>query len=173
MRTNFQSAIVITAALAGCCALAGNGDTISYPAGFRQWVHIKSTIVGAQHSFFNKEPCTKPCVGGIFHFYANAKALEGYRTGTFPDGAMIVDEFLELREVPNQPNASIEGQKRGTGMMLKDSRRYEATGGWRFDTFKGDSHTDGRLSEKEAAAQCAACHQSRKDHDYVFSSYKE
>jgi hypothetical protein len=164
--------ITLITILVGCFAVAQTDETIQYPTGFRKWVHIKSTLVGAQHSSFQKEPCTKPCVGGIYHFYANDKALEGYRAGKFPDGSVIADEFLELRDVPNQQGVSIEGPRRGAGMMVKDSARYSATGGWGFETFKGDSRTDGRLSTKEAA-QCYACHTSRKEHDYVFTSYKE
>jgi hypothetical protein len=129
-------------------------------------------MVGAKHSAFEKEPCTGPCTRGIFHFYANEKALEGYRTGKFPEGSVIADELLETREVPNVAGVSIECPRRGVGVMVKDSERYAASGGWGYESFKGDSQIDGRLSPKEAKA-CFTCHLSRKDHDFVFTHYQE
>jgi hypothetical protein len=158
--------------IVGYLAIAQSGEEIPYPAGFRQWVHLKSTIVGTSAGAFEKEPCVKPCVGGIFHFYANDKALEGYRTGKFPEGSIIADEFLERHEVPNNADASYESTRRGVGMMVKDSQRFAATGGWGYETFKGDSHTEGRATPKEAKA-CYTCHIPRKDHDYTFITYHE
>lgn len=160
----------MAAIFAAWSALAENGDSVAFPDGYRQWVHIASIIRGPQNPVFEKEPCTKPCAGGVFQYYANAKALEGYRTGKFPDGAIIADELIELREAPNQPSTSYDGgARRGVGVMVKDSSRYAATGGWGFESFKGDSR-----EAAHASGQCYACHNSlRKDHDLTFLSYKE
>jgi hypothetical protein len=166
---NRQLFIVATAFIASS-ALAGNGDSVPFPAGYRQWVHIASVVRMPPNSVFDKEPCTKPCVGVVFQYYANDKALEGYRTGKFPDGAIITDEVMELLEAPNQHSTSYDGgPRRGVGVMVKDSSRYAATGGWGFESFKGDNREPGH-----ASAQCYACHNSlRKDHDLTFLSYKE
>src|SRR5262245_44232341 len=65
----------------------GRGDQppVPYPEGFRSWTVVKSLIVGPDHDSFAKR-------GGIHHYYANDKAVAGYRTGTFPDGSIVVDE---------------------------------------------------------------------------------
>jgi hypothetical protein len=129
--------VAVTAASVWClCVLAGPGDSkdgtlVPFPKGYRMWVHVKSTVVNAQHSFLAKPPCEKPCVGGIFHFYANEKAVEGYRTGKFPDGAMIADDLTEL--VEGSGHSTPEGKLRVVSVMVKDSRRYSATGGWGFE----------------------------------------
>ena len=105
----------------------------------------------------------------MFQYFANAKALEGYRTGTFPDGAIIADEFMELREATKEPAASREGKRLGVGVMVKNGVRYASTGGWGFESFKGDS-----TQPDHASAQCYECHRAlRKDHDLTFLSYQE
>ncbi|MEW5888270.1 MAG: cytochrome P460 family protein [Pseudomonadota bacterium] len=102
--------------------------------------------------------------GGIHHLYANKKAVKGYQTGKFPDGAVIVFDLLEARSADN---AVTEGGRKVVGVMHKDARKYAATGGWGFEGFKGDSMTD-RAVGKDAATACYQCHTSRKDRDYVF-----
>lgn len=170
MRTRSRQVFIVITVLAACAALAETGDSVPFPAGYRQWVHIASVVRGPQNSIFAKEPCTKPCAGVVFQYYANDKALEGYRTGKFPDGAIITDEVLELVEAPNQGSTSYDGgPRRGVGVMVKDGSRYAATGGWGFESFQGDSR-----QPAHASAQCYACHNSlRKDHDLTFLSYKE
>src|SRR4249919_21974 len=55
---------------------------VPYPEGFRSWQHVISDIVGPEAQSF-------PARGGIHHFYANAKAVEGYRTGKFSNGSIL------------------------------------------------------------------------------------
>jgi hypothetical protein len=160
--------------LFGCLyALAGPGDPpVPFPKGYRKWVHVKSTVVTAQHSFLAKPPCEKPCVGGIFHFYANQKALEGYRTGAFPDGSMIADDLHELKEVKAGGPVTPEGALRVVSVMVKDRERYRATGGWGYESWNPGNEVDGALTADEKAA-CYTCHIARKDHDYVFTEFRE
>ena len=159
-------------AVSGICAFAGQADaTVAYPEGFRKWALVKSTIMGPQHGVFSEKPCEKPCTGGLFHFYANAKALEGYRTGKFPEGAVIADELLETK-ASETAGVTLEGPRRGVGVMVKDSRRFGDTGGWGFETFDGGSRTEGRLSVEEKKA-CFTCHMAKKDRDFVFTQYRE
>jgi hypothetical protein len=76
---------------------------------------------------------------------------------------------MEMEEAPREPGASYEGSRRGVGVMVKDSTRYAATGGWGFESFKGDSR-----QPDHASATCYACHNAfRKDHDLTFLKYKE
>lgn len=162
--------LIIATLLAGCAALpAQDGASVPFPTGYRQWVHVASVFRGPQNPVFQKEPCTKPCAGGVFQYYANDKALEGYRTGKFPDGAIIADELIELKDAPPQVETSYEGVRRGVGVMVKDSVQYAATGGWGFEGYKGDS-----MQPDHASAQCYACHNAlRKDNDLTFLRYKE
>ncbi|MBI3423838.1 MAG: cytochrome P460 family protein [Acidobacteria bacterium] len=137
-------------------------DAVPYPAGYRQWVHVSSALVGPQAPGFAVN-------GGIHHIYANEKALAGYRTGRFPDGSVLVADFLETKE---NNGVTTEAARRRIDVMVKDSQRYAATGGWGFEQFRGDSQTE-RLVTAEGAAKCFACHASQKETDAVFSKFRE
>jgi hypothetical protein len=173
-RRTITGFVAATAVLIYClCAFAGPGDmSVPFPQGYHKWVHVKSTIVTADHAIFAKQPCEKPCVGGIYHFYANEKAMEGYRTGKFPDGAVLADDVHEITAAHNGGHSTPEGPLRGVGVMVKDSQRYSATGGWGFESFDPGKESVGALTAEEKQA-CFACHVSRKDHDYVFTQFKE
>jgi len=141
-----------------------------YPEGYRHWTFLHSSMVPPTFSAFGKKPCEKPCMAGIFHFYANDKAIEGLRNGgTYSDGAIIAEEMLEW--VSTTANSAKEGQRRIVGVMVKDSQRYGTTGGWGYGSFEGDSRTD-KLDEKAHAA-CHQCHIARQAQGYVFTEYHE
>lgn len=139
-----------------------------YPEGYRHWTFLHSSMVPPTFDAFGKKPCEKPCVAGIFHFYANDKAMEGLRTGSYPDGAIIAEEMLEW--LSNGKGAK-EGNRRIIGVMVKDQERYGATGGWGYGSFDDGSKTD-KLEAKEREA-CHQCHVARKDQGYVFTEYRE
>ena len=161
---------VTAAVLIGCFfALAASDDpAVPYPQGYRRWVFLHSTLIGPKHGAFDKQPCEKPCTGGIYFFYANEKALEGFRAGKFADGSVLADEMLETWQ---KEGFAKEGPRRGVGVMVKDSKLYSATGGWGFGSFKADSQTE-ELTTQERKA-CFGCHVPKKDRDYVFTEYHE
>jgi hypothetical protein len=139
-----------------------------YPDGYRQWTFLHSSIVPPTFDAFKKKPCEKPCMAGIFHFYANSKAMEGLRTGSYPDGAIIAEEMLEWLSAGT---GAKEGQRRVIGVMVKDSQRYSSTAGWGYGNFDEGSRTD-KLDAKQRET-CHQCHVARKDQGYVFTEYRE
>lgn len=151
-------------ALASLAALAlpTLAAEVAYPDGYRDWHHVKSMVIQPGHGLHE-------AFGGIHHLYANRKALEGYRTGKFPDGAVIV---FDLLEAPAEGGAITEGRRKVVGVMARDARRFAATGGWGFEGFKGDSRTE-RAVGAGAAKACFECHAPLKDRGYVFSSLRK
>jgi hypothetical protein len=141
--------------------LGRSSSGIEYPSAYRGWANVKSALVGPQSKFFATE-------GGIHHIYANEKAEEGYRSGKFPDGSVLVYELLATKEVEG---LTLEGPRKRVDVMVKDSQRYAGTGGWGFASFAGDSRSDGALSAERHAA-CFACHSGRKEHDFVFGVFR-
>jgi hypothetical protein len=141
--------------------LYGAEATVPYPTGYRTWNHVKSTLIGPQHPRFATN-------GGMHHFYANAKAMQGYETGRFPDGAVLVDDLFEVTESGGVTSA---GARRRVAVMVKDAARYGETGGWGFEVFPGDGSTPSLNAEGKAT--CFACHGKQKDHDSVFSQYRK
>jgi Cytochrome P460 len=136
--------------------------TVTYPAGYRSWTHVKTALIGPQSPFFSR-------YGGIHHIYANEKAVRGYRTGHFPDGAVIVFDLLETQE---SAGITAEGSRKFIDVMAKDSARFADTGGWGYEEFEGDSETERSLTA-QAKAACSMCHMNQKDHDYVFSVFRK
>ena len=103
------------------------------------------------------------------YIYANEKAMEGYRTGQFPEGSVIVFDLLETRE---NAGTTVEGPRKFIDLMTKESKRYPETGGWGFEEFVGDSQTDRALTS-EAKVACYSCHTKRKSNDFVFSTFRK
>jgi hypothetical protein len=151
-----------TITLFGLCWHTIFAGDVSYPADYRKWVHVKTTIVGPQSPFFKTG-------GGIHHIYANSKAMEGYTAGKFPDGAILVFDLLDTKDTDG---LTLEGARQRIDVMVKDAQRFSATGGWGFERFLGDSATDRPLTE-EHRALCFSCHEQRKTRDYVFSEYRK
>lgn len=149
------AAISIVAVL----AIAAEHTAVPYPEGYRQWQHVKSMVIQEGHPLYAS-------FGGLHHLYANPAAMEGYRTGKFPDGSVIVFDLLEAR---GADNTIVAGKRKVLGVMHKDAARYSATGGWGFEGFVGDSKTERAVGAKAAQA-CFGCHIAQQNRDYVFSS---
>lgn len=141
---------------------AGADDSrVPYPEGYRDWQHVKSMVIQPGHPLHES-------FGGIHHLYANDRAMQGYRSGKFPDGAVII---FDLLEAVSADNAISEGRRKVVGVMHRDARKYAATGGWGFEGFAGDSRTERAVGDKAATA-CFACHASKKSSEFVFSQYR-
>jgi len=154
--------VALTFGLLICFVLADAGtNTAAYPDGYRQWVHVKSTIISSQHSSFAVN-------GGIHHFYANPKALEGYKTGKFPDGSVLIDDLLEAKD---SGGVISEGGRRRLAVMTKDASRFAASGGWDFEIYKGDESSPALNAEGKAA--CFACHGKQQDRDSTFTLFRK
>jgi hypothetical protein len=151
-----SSGIALTT-LVGVLALsADSGEVVPFPAGYRTWAVTRS--------FIAKEGPN----AGFHHYYANSQALEGFTTGKFPDGAVLVDERLE---VDQQSGGSFEGKRISVAVMRKDSHRYSETGGWAFDGTLGDGQV--LSAPAEMRAMCYGCHSKQKDHDFVYSTFRK
>jgi hypothetical protein len=135
---------------------------IDYPSNYRHWVHVRSALVDPKSPSAGR-------YGGLHHIYANEKAMEGYRTGQFPDGSVIVFDLLETQEASG---TMLEGPRKFIDVMTKESKQYADTGGWGFEKFVGDSQTERALA-REQKAQCYGCHTRRKSHDFVFSTFRK
>ena len=135
---------------------------VPYPAGYSNWHHVKSMVIYKGHPLYEAFGC-------IHHLYANPKAVAGYKSGKFPDGAIIVFDLLEAKSADN---AVIEGARKVVGVMHKDAKKFTATGGWGFEGFGGGDKTN-RVVRDNAASACFACHESQKNYDYVFSRLRD
>ncbi len=135
---------------------------LEYPEGYRDWTHIKSMVIQEGHPLYES-------FGGIHHIYANDKALLGYESGTFPDGSVIIFDLLEATV---DENAIVENQRKVLGVMEKNSQKFSETVGWGFEGFAAGNPEKRAVGENYKEA-CFDCHTAQKDHDYVFSQWRE
>jgi hypothetical protein len=123
------------------------------------WSHRVSAFAGT----------TVTLRGGPRRERCNAIAIKAYRDGTlpFPDGTVLAKLAWKHVASPEFEPASIPGAATTVQFMVKDSKKYAATGGWGFGRF-----VDGKPADEVQHRSCFACHQARvKNHDLVFTRY--
>jgi hypothetical protein len=108
----------------------------------------------------------------------NDTAIKAFKEGTlpFPDGTMLA--ALHWNYVPSEENnkvlidafpgaqSFVPGSAVNVQFMVKDSKKYAATGGWGFADFK-----NGKPGDKALHETCFPCHEPAKAHDFVFAHY--
>ena len=143
---------------------------ITIPAGYRDWrlISVKQ-LTGAD----GKLKQLRAQLG-------NDIAIEAFRAGKlpFPDGAIIAALHWNeaSSDADNQVLASgfsgaglesvFAGSAANVQFMVKDSKKYAASGGWGYADF-----TNGRPGDQPLHEKCFPCHVPAKDHDYVFTRY--
>jgi hypothetical protein len=131
------------------------------PSGYRDW-----RLISVAHE-----------EGNLHSFAAvlgNDVAIEAYREGKlpFPDGAIIA--ALHYSHIPSEENNKVFGRKQSfvpgpptnVQFMVKDSKKYAATGGWGFGHF----NTDGTAGDEALLKTCSPCH-AKASRDSVFTRY--
>jgi len=105
----------------------------------------------------------------------NDIAIKAYRDGTlpFPEGAIIArlawsfDASEENNRSFGRAQSFVAGHpKNGVQFMVKDSKKFAATGGWGYAHFD-----DGKPAREAFMQSCYPCHQAIKSRDYVFARY--
>ena len=150
--------VITTVLFSVVCNAADNN--VPYPTGYRNWAHVKSMVIKPGH------PLENP-FQGMHHIYANKKALKGFMNGKFSNGSILVFDLLDYS---NKDKTIQETNRKLVGVMHKDSRRYENTGGWGFEGFAANSQNK-RLTT-DGGASCFSCHSPQSKNDYVFSTLR-
>ena len=134
---------------------------VTIPPGYRDWQLVS---VAREEGNFND----------IRAQLGNDVAIKAYREGRlpFPDGSIIA--ALHWNFVPSEENNKVfgraqsfnAGSAKNIQFMVKDSKKYAATGGWGFADFK-----DGKPASEAVHKTCFSCHEAIKTRDYVFTRY--
>ena len=96
--------------------------------------------------------------------FANQDAANGFSSGNFADGSIIV---YELREAQQKNGVIVEGDRKRVDVMIKDSGHYPSTGGWRFERFWGTDQAKDAIHD--SGVSCFQCHAKANAHGSVFS----
>jgi Cytochrome P460 len=145
---------------------------IKLPQGYRDW-HLISVkrLTGKQLTGTGAE------LSQLRAELGNDLAIKAFRDGTlpFPDGAEIAalhwnedsSDADEKALAAGFPGAGLHSTFAGSAVnvqfMVKDSKKYAASGGWGFADF-----TNGKPGDEALHAKCFPCHAPGKDRDYVF-----
>ena len=169
-RIAFAAAVLAAAAGAAAFVASGAGTAdqavyvTSIPSGYRDW-----KLVSVAHEEGN--------LNDIRAILGNDVAVEAYREGKlpFPDGAIIAR--IAWSYVPSEENNKVFGRAQSfvagpptdwyLQFMVKDSKKYAATGGWGYAQFD----KDGKPAAAAKLATCYPCHQPIQSRDYVFTRY--
>ena len=132
------------------------------PAGYRDW-----KLVSVAHE--------EGALNDIRAILGNDIAVKAYREGKlpFPEGAIVgriawaYVSSEENNKVFGRPQSFVAGPpKNGVQFMVKDARKYAATGGWGFAQFN-----DGTPADEAVHNTCFSCHEPAKARDFVFTRY--
>jgi len=157
------SGLVIVGALAA--TLHANETTIkpaspiygvTLPDGYRQWQLIAPSLEDAP-------------LDELRAIVGNTIAIDAYQKNAqpFPDGTVLVKLAWKRKRSSEFASATVPGAATTVQVMVKDSKKYAATGGWGFGRF-----VDGKPVDEAQHRTCFACHEARaKGHDYVFTRY--
>jgi hypothetical protein len=99
----------------------------------------------------------------------NSLAIIAYRQETlpFPDGTVLAKLAWNHVPSPEFEAATVPGAATTVQIMVKNSAKYAATGGWGFGKF-----INGKPVDEAEHRRCFACHEARvKGHDFVFTRW--
>jgi Cytochrome P460 len=139
---------------------------VTIPDGYRDW-----KLIAVNQLVTDKVDQLRAQLG-------NEIAIQAFKEGKtpFPDGTIIA--ALHWDRVKSEDNSKllvgafpgaqsfVVGSAVNAQFMVKDSKKYAATGGWGFGDFK-----DGKPGDEALHKTCFACHEPAKAHDYVFTHY--
>jgi hypothetical protein len=107
----------------------------------------------------------------------NDIAVKAYREWKlpFPEGAIVgriawaYVSSAENNKTFGRPQSFVAGAPTDFHLqfMVKDSKKYAATGGWGYANFD----KEGKPGAESGMKQCFPCHQAIKDRDFVFTRY--
>ena len=153
---------LLSAAAVGCVTLftAAAADDLKLPASFRHWYHVNTMVIDKGSPLFE-------AMGGMHNVYINSTGGAALRKGEpYPDKTVLL---IDLHEFTVSDGSYVEGPRKATAIMLKDVKKYASTGGWGFQAWAGGDPTKPFVTDP--TKQCFECHQSKKDQDYVYSTY--
>ena len=143
---------------------------VTIPAGYRDWRLISVKQLTGEGGKLKQ----------LRAQLGNDIAITAFREGKlpFPDGAIVA--ALHWNEVSSDadnkvlasgfPGAGLESSFAGSGVnvqfMVKDPKKYAASGGWGYADF-----TNGKPGNEALHEKCFPCHLPAKDRDYVFTHY--
>ena len=134
------------------------------PLGYRDW-----KVVSVAHEAGD--------LNDIRAVLGNDIAIKAYREGKLPFSEGAIVGRIAWSHVASDENSKTFGREQSfvagsptqfyLQFMVKNSKKYAATGGWGYSSFD----QDGKPTDEAAMKVCFPCHQAMKARDFIFSRY--
>jgi hypothetical protein len=156
---------IIALLLAAITVIAASSKTevlpalngITLPEGYKDW-----RIISASHRTDNNT---------LRIILGNDTAVAAARKGDvkpWPDGSILAKLSWKDSTHEKWPAATIPGKFVQAEFMIKDAKRFAATGGWGFARWLGlEQQPYGK--DANFVQECFGCHTPVKDNDYVYT----
>jgi hypothetical protein len=133
---------------------------LMFPGDYRRWIYLSSGLGMS----YRPTPSDMVMFDNVF---VDRAAYESFlRTGTWPEGAMLVLESRDARQNGSiNRNGHFQTERMGVEVHVKDSARFK--GGWAFFGFDGE----GPATMIPASAACYACHAAHAAVDTTFVQF--
>ncbi|MGB9066985.1 MAG: cytochrome P460 family protein [Candidatus Acidiferrales bacterium] len=159
------SLVLLSLTLGARSTISAAGNEVPFPANFRDSFVVNSMIVTLDSPISAQ-------IGGLHIIYVNATGLPVLKKGgtfPYPDGTVFADD---VHDFAVKGGSYVEGAKKAVSTMVKDSKKYTATGGWGFQAWAGGDPSKPLIPDTVHAMQdCFVCHSPQQTQDFVFSTY--
>jgi hypothetical protein len=151
--------IIIAAAIAYSYeqTIKPSPNGISIPHGYRDW-----RVISPSHRTDNNT--LRVILGNDIAI----AAARHEKTNPWPDGSILAKIVWKDKTHIKWSTATIPGKFVHSEFMIKDSGKYQSTGGWGFARWKGlEQNPYGENAD--FVQECFGCHTPVKENDYVFT----
>ncbi len=142
-------------------SVLASANGIKVPVGYKNW-----RVIGVSHRTDNNS--LRAIVG-------NSIAINAVQTGNtkpWPKGSILGKLVWHDSQHPHWDEATVPGNLSHIEFMIKDSVKYNATGGWGYARWKGMKLTP-YGKNASFANECFNCHKAVENNDYVFTKPAE
>jgi hypothetical protein len=130
---------------------------IKIPEGYKNW-----RLIASSHRTDN---------GTLRVILGNDVAIEaarGGRTNPWPDGSILAKLVWKEAQHEKWPTAVVPGKFVHAEFMIKDAKKWSATGGWGFARWLGaEQQPYGK--DADFVKECYGCHVPMQQNDYVYT----
>ena len=143
------------------------GELLRPDVSYREWVYIGTPLTPNE---LNPPEAPFP---DFHNVYIHPSDFDHWkRTGTFPDGTVIVKELVSVgTKQAVSGNGYFMGDFTGLEATIKDSKRFkDEPGNWAYFSF-GHSYPLADSAQAFPAPACNACHEASAADDFVFTQF--
>ncbi|MBP1876266.1 hypothetical protein J2Z19_006016 [Ensifer adhaerens] len=171
------------AAIGGVGIAANDKKTIRVPdglgfadfKGYESWEVVSVAAVDPAESVMGGDSGTVLNV-----IMANPTMIEAYKKGVpgngtkFPDGSKIAKiQWKATKDADSPFSVNVPNALRNVAFIEKDSKRFEASGGWGYANFNYDAPSDSFAPDGNGSDCGFTCHTAVEAKDYIFHAYQK